>query len=191
MKKRNLLSIVLSLALVCTSTNVPTRAFAADEQSTKSITLNVKSEQKMYVGASKKITVKRVTPKKSSKKVTFKSDTSSVVKIDKNGTMKALKAGSAKITVTSVSNKKVKKKVKVTVKNLVKNSSDNQVEISLNEEKTIQLSGGLQASNMKFSSSDKTVATVSAKGVITGKKAGTAKITVTGERGSMDNGQAL
>ena len=184
MKKSKVLSIVLSLALVCTSTNVSSRVFAAGEQITKSITLNVKSEHKMYVGTSKKITVKSVTPKKSSRKVAFKSDTSSVVKIDKNGTMKALKAGSAKITVTSASNKKVKKKVKVTVKNLVKNSSDNRIELPLNGEKTIQLSGSLQVSDLKFSSSDKAVATVSAKGVIKGKKAGTAKVTVMGEKGA-------
>lgn len=116
MKKSKLLPIVLSLALVCTSTNASSRTFAAGKPVTKSITLNVKSKHQMYVGTSKKIVVKSVAPKRSSKKVTFKSDTPSVVKIDQKGTMKALKAGSAKIIVTSVSNKKVKKKVKVTVK---------------------------------------------------------------------------
>lgn len=191
MRKRSLISTVLSLALVCTSTNMPAGVFAANEQSTKSITLNVKSEHEMYVGTSKKITVKSVTPKGSSKKVTFNSNATSVVKVDKNGIMKALKAGNATITVTSVSNKKVTKKVKVTVKNLVKNNNNNQIVIPLDKKKTTQLSSSLQVSNLNFISNKKAVATVSAKGVITGKKAGTAKITVTGKKGSIKNAKQV
>ena len=58
---------------------------------TKSITLNVKSKQTMYVGTSRKIKVKSVKPTGTSKKVTYKSSNASVVKVTKTGTIKALK----------------------------------------------------------------------------------------------------
>ena len=185
MKKVKFLSLLLCLALILTSLSVPAEVSAAGKVTT-SMTLNVTSKQTMYVGTSQKIKVKSVKPTGSSKKVTYKSSNASVVKVTKTGTIKALKEGKATITVTSKSNKKVQKKVKVTVKNLVKNRTYNQMVIALDKKKktkNLTLTSKVKAANLAFSSSKKKVATVSPKGLLTGKKAGQAKITVKGKKG--------
>ena len=89
MKKVKFLSLLLCLALILTSLSVPAEVSAAGKVTT-SMTLNVTSKQTMYVGTTKKIKVKSVTPTGTSKKVTYKSSNASVVKVTKNGTMKAL-----------------------------------------------------------------------------------------------------
>ena len=185
MKKVKFLSLLLCLALILTSLSVPAEVSAAGKVTT-SMTLNVTSKQTMYVGTSKKIKVKSVKPTGISKKVTYKSSNASVVKVTKTGTIKALKEGKATITVTSKSNKKIQKKVKVTVKNLVKNRTYNQMVIALDKKKktkNLTLTSKVKAANLAFSSSKKKVATVSPKGLLTGKKAGQAKITVKGKKG--------
>ena len=185
MKKVKFLSLLLCLALILTSLSVPAEVSAAGKVTT-SMTLNVTSKQTMYVGTSQKIKVKSVKPTGTSKKVTYKSSNASVVKVTKTGTIKALKEGKATITVTSKSNKKVQKKVKVTVKNLVKNRTYNQMVIALDKKKktkNLTLTSKVKAANLAFSSSKKKVATVSPKGLLTGKKAGQAKITVKGKKG--------
>ena len=185
MKKTRLLTLLLCLVMVLTSLSVPTEVFAASNKTPDSMTLNMKSKQTMYVGMSKKITVKSVKPKGSSKKVTFTSSNPSTVKVSKNGTMKALKAGKATITVTSTANADVQKQIKVTVKNLVKNKTNNKIVIPLDKKmKTAKLSTNEKVSGLKISSNKKKVATVSKKGVVTGKKAGIAKVTVKGKKGS-------
>ena len=91
MKRTRIFTLFLCLALILTSLSVPVEVSAAGKKATQSITLNVKSKQTMYVGMSKKVKVKSVTPKGSSKKVTYKSSDSSVAKVSKSGTIKALK----------------------------------------------------------------------------------------------------
>ena len=108
-----------------TSVITPSVTTYAATGSVKSITLNVQSKLTMYIGSSKTIKVTGVTPKGSSTKVLYESSAPDVVKVTSKGTMKALKAGSAIVTVTSSANKNVSKKIKVTVKNLVKNSTEN------------------------------------------------------------------
>ena len=183
-KVKKLLSAVLCTAMVFTSLATPTSTAKAAGSRVKSITLNVKSGVTMYRGSTKTIKVTSVSPKTASKKVTFKSSAPTVVKVSSKGAMKAVKPGKATITVTSASNKKVTRKVKVTVKNLVKNTIEDKVVIPLDKKKTLKLSLAVKASNLTFSSSKKSVATVSSKGVITAKKAGTAKITVKGKKGT-------
>ena len=192
MKKTRFLALFLCLALLFTSISIPADVFAAGKKQTTSITLNVKSKQTLYVGMSKKITVKSVKPKGSSKKVTYKSSDSSIVKVSKNGTMKALKPGTATITVVSVSNSNISQKVKVTVKNLVKNETYNKMVIALDKKKktkNLSFVSKVKASNLTFSSSKKKVAEVSKKGVVKGKKVGKAKITIKGKNGSVKGGK--
>ena len=119
-KNRQKLALLLSMALVVSSVAVPsTTVFAAGVSETKSITLNVDSQESMYVGMSKKIKVKSVKPKNGSKKVTYKSSDPEVVKVSSGGTMKALTEGEAIITVTSAVSEDVFKEVEVNVKNLL------------------------------------------------------------------------
>ena len=159
----------------------------------QSITLNVKSKVTMYVGTSKTIKVKSVTPKGSSKKVTYQSSEPSVVKVTSSGTMKALTEGQATITITSVSNAEVSKKVTVTVKNLVKNKTYNKMVIALdkkNKTKKLSPSSKVKVSNLTFTSSKKKVAVVSSKGAVIGKKVGKAKITIKGKKGFCKRSEA-
>ena len=186
-KNRQKLSLLLSMALVVSSVAVPsTTVFAAGVSETKSITLNVDSQESMYVGMSKKIKVKSVKPKNGSKKVTYKSSDPEVVKVSSGGTMKALTEGEAIITVTSAVSEDVFKEVEVNVKNLVKNKTYNKMVIPLDKKKkTRKLSrtSKVKATYLKLSSSRKKVATVSKAGVLTGKKVGTTKITIKGKKG--------
>ena len=173
-KFKIIFAVFLSIMLMLTSIVTPSATVFATTitKETKSITLNVKSKESMYVGTTKKIKVKSVTPKRSSKKVTYKSSKPSVVKVTKNGTMKALKEGKATITVTSATNKTVSKKVTVTVKNLLKNKTYNKMVIPLDKKKkTRKLSrtSKVKATYLKLSSSRKKVATGSKAGVLTGK----------------------
>lgn len=114
----------------------------------------------------------------------YKSSNKKLFTVDKKGKIKAKnKSGTAKLTVTLKSGKKVTAKVKVQ-KGTVKTTK-----VTVNTSKLTLLKGGkytLKTSmaplttqqKMKFSSSNKKVASVSSKGVITAKKKGTAKITV-------------
>ena len=186
-RAKQILAMLLSLVLIMTTVVSPSATvFATTAQNaTRSITLDVKSKVTMYVGTSRKIKVKSVTPKGSSRKVTYESSDPSVVKVSGSGTMKALREGQATITVTSASNREVYKEVKVTVKNLVKNKTYNKMVIALDKKprtKKLSRASKVKTSYLKFSSSKKKVATVSAAGVIIGKKAGTAKITVKGRK---------
>ena len=165
-----------------------TTSYATAVTETQSITLNLKSKVTMYVGTSKKITVKSVTQKGSSKKVTYEISDPAVLKVTSSGNMKALSEGQAIITVTSRSNKEVSKKITVTVKNLVKNKTYNKMVIALdkkNKTKKLSPSSKVKASNLSFTSSKKKVAVVSSKGSVTGKKVGQAKITIKGKSGSV------
>lgn len=175
-----MLSLMLGMAEVIPS-GVITQAAVGD---VRSIQLNVPSKVTMYPGSSKTIKVDPVKPKGNSKKVTYKSSNSKVVRVSKKGVAKALKAGKATITVTSAANKKIKKSVKVTVNNLVKNAPQNKVVLSLDQKSTLSLSLNVNVTNVSFSSSNQDIVTVDKKGMITGKKAGTAKITVKGVKGT-------
>ncbi|MBQ5674051.1 MAG: Ig-like domain-containing protein, partial [Lachnospiraceae bacterium] len=181
-KTKKIMAFILCLTMVLASIAQPAiKAQAAPRA--KTITLNIKSNVTMYRGTTKTIKVTSVSPKKASKKVKFKSSAPAVVKISSKGAMKALKAGKATITVTSASNKKVTKKVKVTVKNLVRNTTEDKVVIPLDKKKSFKMSLAVKATNLTFTSSKKNVATVDKKGVVKAKKAGIAKITVKGKKG--------
>ena len=177
-------AVMLVAAVTTANLNVSTITASAATVKAKSMTLNVKNKMTMYVGASDTIKVKAVSPKKANKAASFKSSNAKVVKITAKGKITALKAGKATITVTSKSNKKLTKKVTVTVKELVKNAENNSVYVNLTEKK-YKLNAAVKASNLSFKSSNNKVATVDGKGVIAPKKAGTAKITVTGKKGNV------
>lgn len=126
-----------------------------------------------------------VSPKKASKKVTYKSSNKKVATVSQSGKVTAKKAGKATITVTSKSNKKAKKKIKITVKKYVYPTSmsvtASKTSMKVGETATVKASLKPASASVKkvtYSSSDASVAAVSSKGVVTAKKAGTAKITV-------------
>ena len=122
----------------------------------------------------------------------WKSSNKKVVSVGRNGKVKGLKAGkTATITVQLQSGLKKSFKVKVQKKNVatkslkvvnVSNGKKVSSKVSLKRKQTLKLVATVSPitskEKVKYSSSNKKVASVSAKGVIKAKKKGKATITV-------------
>ena len=134
----------------------------------------------------------KVTMGKGDKVVSWKSSNKKVVSVGRNGKVKGLKAGkTATITVQLQSGLKKSFKVKVQKKNVatkslkvVNVSTGKKVssKVSLKRKQTLKLATTVSPitskEKVKYSSSNKKVVSVSAKGVIKAKKKGKATITV-------------
>ncbi len=143
----------------------------------KSLTLTVKQQQKLKAV---------VAPSNATDKaLTWKSSSPTVASVAQDGTVKALKAGTATITARTANGKSAS--CKVTVKAAVvavKKVTLGKTKLTLGVKEKFTLKAKVTPSDATSKKvtwkSDKTsVATVSAKGVVTAKKAGTAKITAT------------
>ena len=106
-----------------------------------------------------------------------------IVKVTSKGTIKGLKAGKAKVTITLASGKK--QVINVTVqKTAVKTTKITGIasKATLKKGKKLTLKPVISPitslQKVTYTTSNKKVATVTAKGVITAKKKGTATITV-------------
>ena len=143
------------------------------------MTLNV-SKKTVDVGGTYQIKVKSVSPSKASKSVAYKSSNTKIATISSKGIVKGKKEGTAKITVQSKKNKKLKKTVAITVKRLKPYSLTlNKTKLNMNVNDTYKLKATVKASSpITWNSSNKTVATVDKNGIITAKKDGTVTITV-------------
>lgn len=145
---------------------------------------------KKITGLKKSVTLKRgatlslepvIEPITSSQKVTYSSSNKKVATVTSKGKITAKSAGTVKITVKSGSKKFT---VKVTVPKVKTTAIKGVVsEKTLKKGKTFTLKPKLMPSysgdKITYKSSNKKVATVSSKGKVTAKKAGTAVITVT------------
>ena len=134
----------------------------------------------------------KVTMGKGDKVVSWKSSNKKVVSVGRNGKIKGLKAGkTATITVQLASGLKKSFKVKVQKKNVATKSlkvvdaaTGKKVssKVSLKRKQTLKLAATVSPitskEKVKYSSSNKKVASVSSKGVIKAKKKGKATITV-------------
>ena len=134
----------------------------------------------------------KVTMGKGDKVVSWKSSNKKVASVDKNGKVKGLKAGkTATITVQLASGLKKSFKVKVQKKNVATKSlkvvdaaTGKKVssKVNLKRKQTLKLAATVSPitskEKVKYSSSNKKVASVSSKGVIKAKKKGKATITV-------------
>lgn len=119
--------------------------------------------------------------------VEWASDNTDVATVDEDGLVTAVKAGTATITVSVKGQPEIKATCTITVKSssiaVTKLTlSESSAEVSVG--KTLTLSCTIEPSNatnkeLIWSSSDETIATVDAQGVVTGVKAGTVTITVT------------
>lgn len=164
----------LSLGLVFSGTSgavVPIGTTATVQAATRSVSVKA-SCGSVYVGASKKI---KITATKGSK-ITYKA-LNSCVAVDSKGNVKGKKAGTGKVCVT-VSKKGYKTVNKtIAVKVVKRNQKITAKNVTVNVGKTASL-GASAKTGLKFKSSNNAVATVNSKGVVTGKKAGTAKIAI-------------
>lgn len=162
---------------------------SADAATSKGIAITNLPSDKLTLKQGAKFTLKVKVTGLKSKTVTFRTSNKKVATVSSKGKITAKKNGTAKITITSKVNKKKKTTVQVTVGTPVKklNVSEKAFSVEVGNKKTIKTSVLPQkASNKKVSyrSSNTKVATVTSKGVVTGKKAGKAKITVSSLDGS-------
>lgn len=166
--------VTLSLGLVFSGTSAtvaPIGTTVTVEAASKNMSVKA-SCGSVYVGSSKKISVKA--PKGS--KISYKS-LNSYVSTDSKGNVKGKKAGTGKVRVT-VSKKGYKKVAKtVTVKVVKRNQKVSARNVTVGVGKSASL-GAKAKTGLRFKSSNTRVATVNSRGVVVGKKTGTAKITV-------------
>ena len=126
--------------------------------------------------------------------LTWTSSDSSIVTVDENGKVTALKAGEATITVTVVTEdgQEFTATCTVTVADQlvpVTGITVDKTSVTINVGSSTTLRATVQPENatnknLKWTSSNSSVASVNSKGVVTGKKEGKATITVTTEDGS-------
>ncbi len=122
-----------------------------------------------------------VSPAGASRKVTWKSSKKSVVSVSKNGKLTAKKAGKALITAITENGKTAQ--CQVTVKKAPKKIIPKVKTKTLKRGKTFQIKTSLLSKNaasykLRFTSSKKAVASVSANGKVKARKKGRAVITV-------------
>lgn len=119
-------------------------------------------------------------PKNSTEKISYSTSDKKVAAVNAKGVITGKKAGTAKITVKSGSKKYVIT-VKITKVKTAKLSGI-PAKKSIKKGKTYKLKAVVTPKNsdekVTYSSSNKKIATVTAKGVVKGKKKGTVKITV-------------
>lgn len=155
--KKKVLSLLAIVSLVLTLA-LPTDVSAKTKLSKKSITITKGKTYTLKVKGTKK-------------KAKWTSSKKSVAIVSKKGKVTGKKRGSATITA-KIGKKKYICKVKVETPSL----STTKKSMAVGSNYTLKLNGCSRAK--KFYTSNKSVAAVSSKGVITAKKKGSAKITV-------------
>ena len=176
--------ITLVMALIVTGL-LSTKANAKTN-----IKVTAPSGKILRVARNKKVKLKTIVKGLADKKVTYKSEDPSIADVTTRGYVKGVKPGKTKIVVTSEKNKKIKKTIKVIVyKKSVKKIKLNKRKITINKGKKYKLIAKVSPkknvnNNLKFSSSNKKVATVNKKGLIKALGCGTAKIVVKATDGS-------
>ena len=168
-------------------------AFAADAAALRAAKPSkIKITGSAYVAKGKKITLTAtVLPAGASQKVKWKTSDKKIATVTSKGVVKGIKAGTVKITAVSAKNSKVKKTFTVTVTpkpvKKVKITAPTK-ELDLAGTKTVTLKAKASPSNaaqsFEWKSSDPKVAAVNAKGKVTAKGVGKAKITATATDGS-------
>lgn len=147
------------------------------------VELSVKADATVPLKVKSSYKVKAIRMPSTDKIASYKSSDTKTATVSRNGTIKGKKVGTAKITVTLKSGYSMSFNVKVQKKAIaVKKLKVNKKSVTLKKKKSFTIKTELQpvtaSAKIKFTSSNKKVATVNAKGVVKAKKAGTAKITV-------------
>lgn len=180
---KRLLAFLLTLTLLAVGLEANGETAQAAPKSVKSISLSIDGKNvarktvTIYNGVKKKLKV-TVSPRNAKKKIAFASSKPSVASVSSKGVVTAKKAGTSqiKVTVTGKNNQEKSSYIKVKVKAaslvLDKKAASVQAGKNLTLKATVS-----PKQKIKWTTSDSKVATVSAKGVVKAKKAGTAKIT--------------
>lgn len=131
------------------------------------------TEKTLYVKGKDTVTLKADT--NLSDKITWSSSNKKVAIVNSKGVVTAKAKGTAVITATCG---EYKATCKVSVKTPTLKLAKTSASIKVGKKTTIKATA-TPTGTVKYTSSNKKIATVSSKGVVTGKKKGTAKITVT------------
>ncbi len=185
----------LALAMVVGTVAVAdTETAEAKKVTIKKVAVTAPSGKTAYVAKGKKVklsTKVTATPNKSAnKKVTYKSANAKIASVNSKGQIKGVKAGSTKITVASTKNTKKKATIKVVVKKAAVNKvtmDAKSATVAVGD--TQKLAAKVTPSKnvckiLQWTTSNKKVATVTAKGVVKGVSEGTATITAKAVDGS-------
>lgn len=193
-------AILLAAALCIPGGSLPDPAEAAAKKQAVSIRLTApytSKEEKpittLYLkkGSSFRIKAKAY-PKAAGKKLIYKSSKKNIASVSKKGVIKAKKCGKAKINIQPKGSKKVTAAIRVTIVKKLKKVK--KIAIS---QKTLTLTAGSRKTlsakilsprkpttkKVNWYSSDRSILTVSKKGVVTARKAGKATVTVTSADG--------
>ena len=174
--KKRILGFALALAMILSGLNTVPERLKADTSNPKAqaeiIPSPAKSSATMAIGATKQIKINNL---KKTTKVTYKSDKPKTVKVSKKGKITALKAGRANISIT-VRTKTGEIKYGYAV--IVKKPSFKQKKLKLikGKSKTLKIKNISKQAKVTWKSSNKKVASVSAKGSIKAIKKGKADI---------------
>ena len=188
---RRILAWVIAVAVAVSILTIPqTESYAAGGKVTKVAVSNLPAKQ-LTLKKGKTFTLKpKVTVTgKISKKVTYKTSNKKVVAVNAKGKITAKKKGTAKIYVISKADKKKKCTITVTVGTPVTKVKLNKTKstMTVGKKQTLKATVTPKKASSKavvWKSSNKKVATVTSKGVVKAKKAGTVTITATAKDGS-------
>lgn len=139
------------------------------------ITLD-KEKATLYLSNGYKTTTINVKKENTTQAVKFKSSKKSVATVSSSGKITAKKAGNTTITVTCGT---LKKTCKITVKKPSLKVKKSSVTLKKGKETTIKCTVAPSSAVVKFTTTNKKIATVSSKGVIKARKKGTCYIKVT------------
>lgn len=141
----------------------------ADKRIIRTSVILPKNKGTVFVKGTLKI---KAVVKNANGQTTFTSSNPKVATVNAKGVVKGLKAGKVSVTI---GNNNVFKKYSLTVKNPTLNTKKATLEVG--EKFTLKVNG--KVGKAKFKTSNKKIAAVNKKGLITAKKKGSAKITVT------------
>ena len=157
--------------------NVCIKAFTTNGQSVGSVSFK---PSKVTLGKNETYTAKATIKNITDKTLTWKSSNKEIVTVSKKGKLTAKKAGTVTITGTLVSGHSAS--FQVTVKNAPSKITVSPKHKTLQVKKSFQIKtsipSGSASNQITYSSSKPSVAKVNASGKVTGRKKGTATITV-------------
>ena len=188
---KRILAWVLAVTVVLSILTIPQGESYAAAGTVKAVAVTNLPAKQLTLKKGKTFTLKsKVTVTgKASKKVTYKTSNKKIVTVNAKGKITAKKKGTAKIYVISKANKKKKCTITVTIGTPVTKVKLNKTKSTMTVGKKQTLKATItpkKASNkaVVWKSSNTKVATVSGKGIVTAKKAGTVTITATAKDGS-------
>ena len=188
---KRIFAVTLAFAVAVSILTVPVQEAYAAGGKVKTVAVTNLPAKQLTLKKGKTFTLKsKVTvTRKASKKVTYKTSNKKIATVNAKGKITAKKKGTAKIYVISKADKKKKCTITVTVGTPVTKVKLNKTKstMTVGKKQTLKATVTPKKASSKavvWKSSNTKVATVTSKGVVKAKKAGTVTITATAKDGS-------